>query len=60
MQLLPCVEYDHYMVVEDASRKSITVYSDLNQLEQEFLAKAPEDEKIIKEFIGVAKNLLVL
>lgn len=57
MQSLPCIEYDHYMVVEDASGKSITVYTDLNRLEQEFLEKAPEDEKIIKEFIGAAKKL---
>ncbi len=58
MKQLPCHEYDLYMTVEDASGNAITVYSDLDRLEKEFLAKAPEDEKIIREFIGAARKIL--
>ncbi len=57
MKNLPCYEFDHYIVVEDASGRSITVYTDLDKLEKEFLEKAYEDEKIIREFIGAARKL---
>lgn len=57
MKKVQCHEYDLYMVVEDASGKSITVFTDIEKLEEEFLKKAPEDEKIIREFTGAARKL---
>ncbi len=57
MQSVLCFEYDHYIFVEDASGKSITVYTNIDRLERELLDKAPEDKKIILEFIGAVRKL---
>ncbi|HPA72729.1 MAG TPA: NAD(P)/FAD-dependent oxidoreductase [Spirochaetota bacterium] len=57
MKNLKCHEYDTYMTVEDGAGKSITVYTDIDTLEREFLEKAPEDRKIILEFTGAARKL---
>jgi phytoene dehydrogenase-like protein len=57
MKDLKCHDYDTYMVVEDGRGRSITVHTDIDKLEREFLEKAPEDRKIILEFIGAARKL---
>ncbi len=57
MKSLETHDYDTYMTVEDGRGGSITVHTDIDKLEREFLEKAPEDRKIIQEFIGAARKL---
>ena len=41
-----------YMVVEFVDGKSVTLYADADRLEREMLRVAPEDENLIREFVG--------
>lgn len=51
------VNHDEFFRVEDERKNQIIVFSDIDQLEQEFLHKAPEDEKEIRLFIGALRKL---
>ncbi len=60
MKSLTFVDYSEYLRVEDKNGQSISVRSDLDELEQELLEKAPEDKKLIKELIEAARKSLLL
>lgn len=50
-------EYEEYLRFEDAQGKQLTVFTDIDKLEREMLEKAPQDRKVIEEFIGAARKL---
>lgn len=56
MQSIEFVFFDSHSVVDDKEGTRIHFYSDIDKLEQEFLAKAPEDRKQIKQFIGLVRK----
>lgn len=53
---LEFVNDEIYQVIEDAGR-SLVVYRDVDRMEQEFLAKAPEDAAAIREMAGLVRSL---
>jgi phytoene dehydrogenase-like protein len=56
MQSIDFVFFDSHSVVDDENGKRIVFYSDIDKLEEEFLSKAPEDKRLIKEFIGLVRK----
>ena len=44
--------YDEFFRVRDAHGKEIIAYTNLEKLQQELMDKAPEDKKLIREFIS--------
>ncbi len=60
MKSLEFVEYDEYIRVEDKDGQFISVRTNLDELEQELLEKAPEDKELIIEFITAARKFLDL
>lgn len=56
MASIDFVFFDSHSVVDDKDGKRIHFYSDINKLEQEFLSKAPEDKKLINEFIKLVRK----
>ncbi len=57
MERIDFVDHEEYMRVEDKSGKQIIIYTNLDQLEEELLNKAPEDEKEIAHFISGIRRL---
>ncbi len=45
-----------YEVIEQGDKK-LVVYRDVDRMEREFLAKAPEDGAVIREFAGLVRKL---
>lgn len=57
MSKLEFVEHDVSLRIEDKEGKSLTVYSDIDKLENEMLRVAPEDEKVIRKFTKAVRRL---
>ncbi len=57
MKSIDFVFFESHSVVDDSNGNRIHFYSDVDKLEEEFLSKAPEDKKQIKEFIGLIRKL---
>jgi phytoene dehydrogenase-like protein len=51
------VNHDEFFRVEDEEGNHISVFSDIDRLEKEFLQKAPEDETEIHQFIHALRKL---
>jgi phytoene dehydrogenase-like protein len=49
--------FEEYRRIEDKDGKAWTIYSDLNRLEEHMNELAPEDAKVIHEFIGGARGM---
>ena len=56
MKSIDFVFFDSHSVVDDKDGNRIHFYSDIDQLENEFLTKAPEDRKQIKKFIALVRK----
>ena len=50
------VDHDRFQSVEGKGGKVFTVYSDIDRLEQHMKELAPEDKKVIEEFIKSARD----
>jgi len=50
------IDHEEFMRIEGEGGKVFTVYSDLDRLEQHMKQLAPEDEKVIEEFIKGART----
>ena len=48
--------FKEFVQVEDSSGKTLTVYTDLNKLEQHLKELSPADSKLIEEFVKAAKQ----
>jgi phytoene dehydrogenase-like protein len=57
MESIRFVESEEFFRLEDVGGKCITVFRDIDRLQDELLAKAPEDEGVIREFTGAARRL---
>ena len=57
MSSIEFVESQEALRVEDGSGNYIRVFSDADKLEEEMLAKAPADEKIIRQFINAVRKM---
>ncbi len=57
LRRLQFVDEEIYQVIEDQGR-SLVVYRNVDRMEKEFLAKAPEDTIAVKEFAGLVRNLI--
>ncbi len=51
------VDPQEFFRIADASGKEIIVYTDIDRLHREMMEKAPEDEKVINEFVRAVKKL---
>ena len=60
MEEIRFVNHDEYFRMEDQQGKYISVFTNLDLLESEFLLKAPEDEKEIRKFIKAVRKFLSL
>ncbi|NIM16660.1 MAG: NAD(P)-binding protein [Candidatus Aminicenantes bacterium] len=60
MKRLEIFHYPEYRRIEDKNGQFIRVLTNLDELEQELLEKAPEDRAVIAEFIGLARKFLTL
>jgi len=60
MDDLQFVNYDEFFRVEDGQGNHISLFTDLDRLENEFLAKAPEDEKETRKFMKAVRKFLTL
>ena len=58
MKKMEVIDFDAYCSLEDENGKRLTLFSDINKLEQEMKKVAPEDNKAIDDFIGEAKKFL--
>jgi phytoene dehydrogenase-like protein len=58
MKQLEVFHYQEYKRFEDKNGRFIRVRTDLDELEQEMLEKAPEDRELITDFISLAKKFL--
>lgn len=56
MESIDFVFHESHSVVDDENGTRIHFYSDIDKLEEEFLTKAPEDKKYIKQFIGLVRK----
>jgi phytoene dehydrogenase-like protein len=56
MKSIDFAYFDSHSVVDDKAGNRIHFYSEIDKLEEEFLKKAPEDKKHIKEFIGLVRK----
>ena len=46
------IDYEYFIIIEGDEGKRFLVYTDVDRLEQHMKELAPEDEKVIDEFIG--------
>lgn len=60
MKKLRFVDHSEYLRVEDGHGSCIRILTDLDELERELLAKAPEDKRLIREFVGGARRFAKL
>lgn len=51
------LNFEEYRRIEDENGKAWIIYSDLDQLEKHMNELAPEDSKVIHEFIGGARGM---
>jgi phytoene dehydrogenase-like protein len=51
------INFEEYRRVEDRDGKAWVIYSDLDRLEEHMKELAPEDAKVIHEFIGGARGM---
>jgi phytoene dehydrogenase-like protein len=51
MQGIRFHDHEEYFRVQDKTGREIIVYTDIRKLHEELLAKAPEDKKLINEFV---------
>jgi phytoene dehydrogenase-like protein len=58
MKSLEFYYYDEFFRIEDKDGQFISVRTNLDQLEQELLEKAPEDKEVILEFITAVRKYL--
>lgn len=58
MDDLQFVDHDEFFRVEDDDGRYISVFTNLDRLENEFLTKAPEDEKEILKFMKATRKFL--
>jgi len=54
------VNHEEYARVEDEAGRQLTIYTDIEKLEAELLAKAPEDTERIHEFCDAIRKLTEL
>ncbi len=54
------VNHEEYVRVEDESGRQLTIFTNVEKLEAELLAKAPEDTERIHEFCGAIRKLTEL
>lgn len=57
MSKLEFVEHEVCMRIEDKEGKTLTVFSDIDKLENEMLRVAPEDERVIRKFTKAVRRL---
>jgi len=60
MEKLTFVEPDIYLRFEDKTGQTLTIYTDIDQLENEMLTKAPEDRTVILAFTGAIRKFMKL
>ncbi len=58
MEKLEFVDYEEYIRVEDRDGRIMRVPADIDELEKEWLEKAPEDRNLILEFTRAVKKFL--
>lgn len=56
MKSIDFVFFESHSVVDDKEGTRIHFYSDIDKLEKEFLSKAPEDKRLIGEFISLVRK----
>ena len=52
------LDLEEFVRVEDEQGRTLSLYTDLDRLEQHLLELAPEDEKLIREFVSAARRLV--
>jgi phytoene dehydrogenase-like protein len=57
MEQIRFVDHEEYMRIEDEQGQQLIIYTDVDRLEAELLAKAPEDATAIREFTGAIRKL---
>jgi phytoene dehydrogenase-like protein len=57
MEKLEFIDFDEFIRVEDKDGKTIRIFTDVDKLEAEMLAAAPEDEGLILDFIRAVRKL---
>jgi len=60
MKNIQFIDYSEYIRVEDENGQFISVRTNVDELEKEMLAKAPEDKELITAFTSAARKLLKL
>ena len=60
MKEVTFIDHDKWMRVEDKDGRHIDLFTNIDKLENEMLAKAPEDKELIREFISSARGFLRL
>jgi len=58
MEDIQFIEHDEFFRVEDRQGNHISIFTNLDQLENEFLVKAPGDEKEIRKFMNAVRKFL--
>ncbi|MFW6128783.1 MAG: phytoene desaturase family protein [Candidatus Aminicenantaceae bacterium] len=58
MEKLDFVDFEEYLRVEDRNGNIMRVPTNIDELEKEWLEKAPEDEKLIREFANAVRRFL--
>ncbi len=53
----PTYLFKEFVQVEDVDNKTLTLYTDLNKLEDHLKQLSPADSKIIEEFVGAARKI---
>lgn len=57
MKKLQFIDPEIFIRVEDGKGNHINVFTDIDKLEQEFLTKAPEDKKLIRQYARAVRKL---
>lgn len=60
MKKIKFVDHEEWFRVEGNDGRFIRVFTDVDKLEKELLLKAPEDTKLVTEFIGAVRRFLKL
>jgi phytoene dehydrogenase-like protein len=58
---MPSIDFvyaDYHFVIEDENHNRLYIYSNIDKLESELLLKAPEDKKLIIEFIRLVRKFI--
>ena len=57
MEDMEFVDHEEYMRVEDKRGRDIKIFTNTDRLEEELLAKAPEDRELIQDFIKAVRKM---